>query len=82
MALTGRAVLAAALGVLVVGLLLPSWYGLLVVEGLVLLGVVTDLLLAAGVRGLTFERAGDTAVRLGERAEVTLTVSNPGPRPL
>jgi uncharacterized protein (DUF58 family) len=82
MALTGRAVLAAAVGVLVVGLLLPSWYGLLAVEGLVLLGVVVDLLLAAGVRGLTFERAGDTSVRLGERAEVTLTVTNPGPRPL
>ncbi|WP_406286174.1 DUF58 domain-containing protein [Embleya sp. NBC_00896] len=82
MALTGRAALAAALGVLVVGLLLPSWLGLVVVEGAILLAVAADLLLAAGVRGLTFERAGDTAVRLGERAEVTLTVTNPGPRPL
>ncbi|MFI1579917.1 DUF58 domain-containing protein [Embleya sp. NPDC020630] len=82
MALTGRAVLAAAIGVLVVGLLLPSLLGLAVVEGLLLLGVLTDLLLAAGVRDLTFTRAGDTAVRLGEPAEVTLTVTNPGTRAL
>jgi uncharacterized protein (DUF58 family) len=82
MALTGRAVLAAALGVLVVGLLLPSLIGLAVVEGALLLGILADLLLAAGVRGLTFDRSGDTAVRLGEPAEVTLTVTNPGTRPL
>ncbi|MFI1380712.1 DUF58 domain-containing protein [Embleya sp. NPDC020886] len=82
MALTGRAVLAAALGVLVVGLLLPSLLGLAVVEGALLLAVLVDLLLAPGVRTLTFDRGGDTAVRLGERAEVTLTVTNPGPRPL
>ncbi|MEU0933049.1 DUF58 domain-containing protein [Embleya sp. NPDC005971] len=82
MALTGRAVLAAALGVLVVGLLLPSLLGLAVVEGALLFAVLVDLLLAPGVRTLTFDRGGDTAVRLGERAEVTLTVTNPGPRPL
>ncbi|MFE2872935.1 DUF58 domain-containing protein [Embleya sp. NPDC059259] len=82
MALTGRAVLAAALGILVVGLLLPSLLGLAVVEGALLLAVLVDLLLAPGVRTLTFDRGGDTAVRLGERAEVTLTVTNPGPRPL
>lgn len=82
MALTGRTALAAALGVLVVGLLLPSWQGLVVVEGLLLLGVVVDLLSAAGVRGLRFERDGARSVRLGESAAVTLTVTNPGRRPL
>jgi uncharacterized protein (DUF58 family) len=82
MALTGRTALLAALGSLVVGLLLPSWLGIAAVGGLLLLGVLADLLLAAPVRGLRLARAGDQAVRLGEPAAVELTVSNPAGRPL
>lgn len=82
MALTGRAALVAALGALLVGLLLPGWTGLLAVELPLLLAIVYDLLRAAPVRTLRFTRSGDTSVRLGEQAEVRLVVSNPARRPL
>ncbi|MFJ2867420.1 DUF58 domain-containing protein [Kitasatospora sp. NPDC087314] len=82
MALTGRTALLAALGTLVVGLLLPSWAGIGLVTGTVLLAAVIDLALAAPVRGLRLGRGGDTTVRLGEPASVELTVTNPSGRPL
>ncbi|MET9881035.1 DUF58 domain-containing protein [Actinacidiphila glaucinigra] len=82
MALTGRTALLAALGALAVGLLLPGWNGILLVEGILLLGILCDLALAAPVRKLHFTRSGETSVRLGETAEVVLTVTNPGRRPL
>ncbi|WP_439656382.1 DUF58 domain-containing protein [Lentzea sp. HUAS TT2] len=80
MALTGRAGLLALIGVLVVGLLLPSWQGILVVFAVLVLCVAADLLLAASVRPLTFSRAGSTSVRTGELCSVQLTVHNPGRR--
>ncbi|MFJ6385288.1 DUF58 domain-containing protein [Kitasatospora sp. NPDC092039] len=82
MALTGRTALLAALGALVVGLLLPSRTGIGLVTGAVLVAVAVDLVLAAPVRGLRFVRGGDTTVRLGEPATVELTVTNPSGRPL
>ncbi|MER8105921.1 DUF58 domain-containing protein [Kitasatospora sp. NPDC094016] len=82
MALTGRTALLAALGTLVVGLLLPSWAGIGLVTGTVLLAAVIDLVLAAPVRSLELGRGGDTTVRLGEPASVELTVTNPSGRPL
>ncbi|MET8545614.1 DUF58 domain-containing protein [Kitasatospora sp. NPDC004799] len=82
MALTGRTALLAALGALVVGLLLPSWTGIGLVTGAVLVAVAVDLVLAAPVRALRFGRGGDTTVRLGEPATVELTVTNPSGRPL
>ncbi|GAA2745307.1 DUF58 domain-containing protein [Kitasatospora cinereorecta] len=82
MALTGRTALLAALGALVVGLVLPSWTGIAVATLPVLLGVLADLALAAPVRSLRLERGGDTSVRLGEDATVELTVTNPSRRPL
>ncbi|HEY2724926.1 MAG TPA: DUF58 domain-containing protein [Pseudonocardiaceae bacterium] len=82
MALTGRTALLAVLGALLVGIALPGWWGLLVVEGLLLGGVAVDLARAAPVRALRFDRAGDTSVRLGEPAQVSLTVHNVGARPL
>ncbi|RSM71482.1 DUF58 domain-containing protein [Kibdelosporangium aridum] len=78
MAISGRAGLLALLGALVVGLLLPSWAGIFLVTGLILAAMVVDLALAGSVRALTFSRGGTRAVRLGEPAEVTLTVMNPG----
>nr|WP_225955503.1 DUF58 domain-containing protein [Kibdelosporangium phytohabitans] len=68
----------ALLGALVVGLLLPSWTGILLVTGAILVVLAVDLALAGPVRALTFTRGGDRAVRLGEPASVTLTVHNPG----
>ncbi|WP_327067190.1 DUF58 domain-containing protein [Kitasatospora sp. NBC_01250] len=82
MALTGRTALLAALGSLVVGLLLPSWTGVGTVGAVLLLGVLADLLLAAPVRTLRLAREGDGSVRLGEPATVSLTVANPSRRPL
>ncbi|WP_030471653.1 DUF58 domain-containing protein [Lentzea aerocolonigenes] len=80
MALTGRAGLLALIGVLVVGLLMPSWQGILVFLAVLVVCVAVDLLLAASVRRLTFSRAGATSVRTGEVCEVQLTVHNPGRR--
>lgn len=80
MALTGRAGLLALIGVLIVGLLLPSWQGVLVMLGVLALCVAADLVLAASVRRLTFTRGGATSVRTGELCTVQLTVHNPGRR--
>ncbi|MEU0957519.1 DUF58 domain-containing protein [Streptomyces niveus] len=82
MALTGRAALLAALGSIPVGLLAPSWAGMLAVNAPLSLAILCDYCLAAPVRTLRFTRSGDTSVRLGESAEVQLTVANPARRSL
>ncbi|HEX5567718.1 MAG TPA: DUF58 domain-containing protein, partial [Streptomyces sp.] len=82
MALTGRTALVAALGALLVGFLLPSWIGLLAVGLPLLLAILYDLGSAAPVRKLLFTRSGDTSVRLGEPAQVHLTITNPSGRRL
>ncbi|MBP0462118.1 DUF58 domain-containing protein [Streptomyces montanisoli] len=82
MTLTGRTALLAALGALPVGLIAPGWGGILTVEGILALAILCDLLLAAPVRTLLFTRSGDTSVRLGDAADVGLTVANPSNRPL
>lgn len=82
MALTGRAALLAALGSIPVGLLAPSWAGMLAVNAPLSLAILCDYCLAAPVRTLRFTRSGDTSVRLGESAEVQLTVANPVRRTL
>ncbi|WP_299528097.1 DUF58 domain-containing protein [uncultured Streptomyces sp.] len=82
MALTGRAALLAALGSLPVGILAPSWTGMLAVNVPLSFAILCDYALAAPVRTLRFTRTGDTSVRLGEQAEVRLSVTNPSVRPL
>ncbi|MFJ4831357.1 DUF58 domain-containing protein [Streptomyces sp. NPDC088747] len=82
MALTGRAALVAALGSLPVGIWEPSWTGILAVNVPLALACACDAALAAPVRRLGLTRSGDTSVRLGEPADVTLTVTNPSGRPL
>lgn len=82
MALTGRTALIAALGALVVGLLLPSWTGLLAVGIPLLLAILYDLARAAPVNQLLFTRTGDTSVRLGEQANASLVIANPTSRTL
>ncbi|MET8402554.1 DUF58 domain-containing protein [Streptomyces sp900116325] len=82
MALTGRTALLAALGSLPVGILAPSWTGLLAVNAPLSLAILCDYALAAPVRTLQFTRSGDTTVRLGDGAEVQLTVTNPSRRRL
>ncbi|WP_027932337.1 DUF58 domain-containing protein [Amycolatopsis thermoflava] len=82
MAITGRAGLLALVGIVVVALGVPSWTGVLAVLGVIAVLVAVDLLLAASVRRLVFARSGATSARLGEPVEVTLSVTNPGSRPL
>ncbi|MGW7361090.1 DUF58 domain-containing protein [Streptomyces sp. NPDC054802] len=82
MALTGRTALLAALGSLPVGILAPSWTGMLAVNAPLSLAILCDYALAAPVRTLRFTRSGDTTVRLGDDAKVELTVANPSGRTL
>lgn len=82
MALTGRAALLAALGSLPVGIWDPSWTGILAVNAPLVAACACDFALAAPVRRLGLTRSGDTSVRLGETADVTLTITNPSSRPL
>ncbi|MFF6910307.1 DUF58 domain-containing protein [Streptomyces sp. NPDC012389] len=82
MALTGRTALLAALGSLPVGILAPSWTGMLAVNAPLSLAILCDYALAAPVRTLRFTRSGDTTVRLGDTAEVQLTVTNSSRRRL
>ncbi|WP_121833587.1 DUF58 domain-containing protein [Streptomyces sp. S1] len=82
MALTGRTALLAALGSLPVGILAPSWTGMLAVNAPLSLAILCDYALAAPVRTLQFTRSGDTSVRIGDAAEVQLTVTNPSRRRL
>ncbi|MGA6220592.1 DUF58 domain-containing protein [Streptomyces umbrinus] len=82
MALTGRTALLAALGTLPVGIWEPSWTGILAVNVPLALACACDFALAAPVRRLGLTRSGDTSARLGETADVTLTVTNTSNRPL
>ncbi|MEV5797394.1 DUF58 domain-containing protein [Streptomyces collinus] len=80
MALTGRAALVAAIGSIPVGILEPGWAGILAVNGPLALACACDFALAAPVRRLVLSRSGDTSTRLGEAADVTLTITNPSRR--
>ncbi|MBC2869062.1 DUF58 domain-containing protein [Streptomyces mexicanus] len=82
MAFTGRAALLAALGSLPVGIWDAGWTGILAVNAPLALACACDYALAAPVRRLGLTRAGDTSVRLGDSADVTLTITNPSRRPL
>ncbi|MFC3994915.1 DUF58 domain-containing protein [Nocardiopsis sediminis] len=83
MAITGRAVLAAFAGMLVVLLsgsaaTAVAWTVLAVLAA----AILTDAALAPSPRRVTLEREGDTSIRLGETARVALFVGNPGRRAL
>jgi uncharacterized protein (DUF58 family) len=80
-ALTGRAVLLAALGLLPV-LAVPSGWTLLVVVLVLAAVYVLDAWLAQPISSLSLSRSGATACRLGETAEVSIRLANPGPRRL
>lgn len=80
MILTWRAAALALAGVPFVGAVMPSWKGIGVVV-LWLAGLsFVDLVLAGSPRRLVLSRDGDTSVRLGQQATVTLLVGNPGRR--
>jgi uncharacterized protein (DUF58 family) len=79
MALTGRAAVAAVIGVLVI-LALRTVTALLLVDAVILGLIVADVVLAAPVRPLLLARSGDTTIRLGETGYVALRLDNPGGR--
>ena len=81
MALTGRAVLLALLGLLPV-LVAPSLWTVLVVLLLVAAVCLADAAAAQPVSSLRLSRSGASACRLGASVEVALSVTNPGPRHL
>ncbi|MEV4833249.1 DUF58 domain-containing protein [Nonomuraea sp. NPDC049486] len=80
MALTGRAGLVAALGIVVVLFAPQPGPALAGVCLLLAAGILVDLVFAGAVRPLRFHRSGERLVRLGQRATVELTVENPGSR--
>jgi uncharacterized protein (DUF58 family) len=80
MALTGRAGLIAALGIVLVLLAPQPGATLAGVCLLLAAAIAVDLAFAGAVRPLRLHRSGDTLVRLGQNATVELTVENPGNR--
>ncbi|WP_274562766.1 DUF58 domain-containing protein [Streptomyces spiramyceticus] len=82
MALTGRTALLAALGAIPIGILAPNWSGVLALNAPLTLAILCDYAMAAPVQKLRFTRTGDTSVRLGDGAEITLTITNPSRRHL
>ena len=81
MALSGRAA-AVALACVLVVLAVRSAVTVLAIDGLLLAGVVADLLLAVPVSALRLARDGDSRVRLGETATVTISLANTSGRTL
>ncbi len=79
MSLTGRTGLLALLAAVVL-LFAPGWGPFLAVNALLLIAICVDLALAGNIRALRFHRSGDTSVRLGEPAKVSLIVENLGSR--
>jgi uncharacterized protein (DUF58 family) len=85
--LTGRAGALAAFGSVLVGaasvvLDVPGWVGLTAFEAVLGCAIAADAVLAGSLRDITMRRSGDTTVRLGEQATISLEVGNQGPRPL
>jgi uncharacterized protein (DUF58 family) len=74
-AITGRAALLALLGVLP-AMVWPGRATAWLVLGVVLVLCLVDAWLAVPVSALRLTRSGDTACRLGEQAEVRLSVAN------
>jgi uncharacterized protein (DUF58 family) len=81
MVLTGRAALLALAGVLA-AVVLGTAAGLVAADGLILAAIAADVFLAASVRRLELSRSGDSQILLGQVGSSSLTIGNPGPRPL
>jgi uncharacterized protein (DUF58 family) len=77
---TGRAALLALLLTVPVAFVARSWAAVLAFDAALLALVGVDAWLAGSPRALALARSGDHTTRLGEQAEVTLTVTNTGSR--
>jgi uncharacterized protein (DUF58 family) len=78
-ALTGRAAFVALFGTLA-AVLLRTFPGLVLVDGIIAVAIIADVSLAGSVRRLRVSRSGDTRIMLGEEGATTLTIINPGRR--
>jgi uncharacterized protein (DUF58 family) len=78
--LTGRVGLVALICVLPIGVSPWPAETFVILLGLLLLAIVTDVTLSASTRRLRFFRHGDGAARLGEPVGTALVVENPGRR--
>ncbi len=79
MAITGRAVLLAALGLVYV-IVLPGALSVLIWLAVVAVLVVADIALAASTRALSFSRSAGTQVVLGESMTTSMIIRNDGSR--
>jgi uncharacterized protein (DUF58 family) len=79
--ITWRPAAVLAVGALLVPFLPEPWLWAAVLAGLVLLACALDFALAGALADLRITREGATQVRLDDTAEVTLLVTNTGPRP-
>jgi uncharacterized protein (DUF58 family) len=78
-AITGRAAWLTLLGVVPL-VLFPGWTALLAWAGVVLAGIVADLVLAGSPRRLTVQREAAGSVRLGESVAAAFVLANTGRR--
>ncbi len=81
MAVTGRLVLLALLGIVPLALV-PGWPTFGLVLAALLLVVVVDVALAVPTSGLRLVRSGAVSCRLGDAVTVDLAVTNTGSRPV
>ncbi|WP_227978969.1 DUF58 domain-containing protein [Nocardia spumae] len=81
MIVTGRLALGAAVAAVLVAVALPSWIGVVVCTGVLVVLVVIDVL-ACGTDDLELSRVPLTTVRVGRTATVELVVFNRGARPV
>src|SRR5207244_1079761 len=78
---TGRAALAAVAGGLVIAVF-GTGAALLIVNGVLLAALASDVILAASVSRLVVSRSGDAKIHLGQAGTIALTVTNTGRRRL
>src|SRR3954468_20643093 len=76
MALTGRVALVALAGAVLVLLVPVDGVMVLLLSAVLIAGVGVDLALAASPRAISVARGGDTSTRVGETAEVVVTLGN------
>ena len=79
---TRRAALLALVGVAVIVVAPAPGLAFVLVDAAILLAMLVDVALSAQLKNLQVARGGDRATRLGEPARVTVSVRNPGSRPL
>ena len=79
MILTRRAAFV-ALAAAVLAAVINSWWAVLIITAVLIAVIAADVSACPSPRALRVQRCGDRSVRLGERAETELMITNPLPR--